>query len=304
MKGSSSINAKLKNIARQKGIPFQQIIFRYIHERLLYRISISEYAENLFLKGGNLLYAMQDATVRPTKDVDFLGLHIHNNADLIKKIFTDICSSNYDKDFVWFDIQTITAGKITEEHKYSGIRLLMDAGFDTIKQRIQIDIGFGDVMVPSAQQLVYPVLLREMERPVILAYSSETVIAEKFQAMIELAGLNSRMKDFYDIYSIIQSGILVVFIIGFVQAYNQHNKVEKEIEFAGEYRNKYNGRKNQGSNLNLKTMLNSPLCKEEGKLAVIQAEFEHLYDDKHPAKYAIETLDSIEEVRIIKDALK
>lgn len=149
---------------------------------------------------------MQGITVRPTKDVDFLGLHIDNNADLIKKIFTDICSNDYNKDFVWFNTQTITAFKITEEHKYNGIRLLVDAGFDTIKQRVQIDIGFGDIMVPAAQQLVYPVLLSEMETPVLLAYSAETVIAEKFQAMIKLAGLNSRMKDFYDIYTIIQSG--------------------------------------------------------------------------------------------------
>ncbi len=206
MSSSASIKAKLKNISRQKEIPFQQIIYRYIHERLLYRISISKYAENLFLKGGSLLYAMQGLVVRPTKDIDLLGVDIKKNTDFIKKVFIEICSITYDNDFVWFDTDTITAQEITKEHKYNGIRLFVDAGFDTIKQKVQIDIGFGDVMVPSSQQLDYPVLLSEMDMPVLSAYSSETVIAEKFQAMIELAGLNSRMKDFYDIYTILKSG--------------------------------------------------------------------------------------------------
>jgi predicted nucleotidyltransferase component of viral defense system len=206
MNTEKSIRARLQNISRAYNIAFNVIIHRYIHERLLYRVAISEYAENLFLKGGNLLYAMQGLVVRPTKDIDLLAVDIESNKDLLKLIFTEICSVKYDNDFVWFNTDTITAQEITKEHKYNGIRLFFDAGFDTIKQKVQIDIGFGDVMVPSPQQLDYPVLLSEMDTPVLSAYSSETVIAEKFQAMIELAELNSRMKDFYDIYTIIKSG--------------------------------------------------------------------------------------------------
>ena len=205
MTTSASVRARLTNIARKEQIPFQQIIFRYLHERLLFRISISEYADNLFLKGGNLLYATQGNTVRPTKDIDFLGMEIKNSADLIIAMFIDICNISYTNDFVWFDVDSIRAEKITKEHKFNGIRLYVNSGFDTIKQKIQIDIGFGDIMVPAAQQLDFPTLLSEMSTPVLSAYSTETVIAEKFQAMIELSELNSRMKDFYDIYTIIKS---------------------------------------------------------------------------------------------------
>lgn len=204
MSSAKSIRARLINIARTEKIAFNVILYRYIHERLLYRISISRYAENLFLKGGSLLYAISGLRVRPTKDIDLLGVDIKNNADLLKMIFTEICSIKYESDFVWFDTNTITTQEITKEHRYNGIRLFVDAGFDTIKQKVQIDIGFGDVMVPSPRQLDYPILLNDMDSPVLSAYSSETVIAEKFQAMIELAELNSRMKDFYDIYTIIK----------------------------------------------------------------------------------------------------
>ena len=92
---------------------------------------------------------------------------------------------------------------ITQQDKYNGVRLYIDATFHTVKQRIQIDVGFGDIVIPVAQELEYPILLDEMQIPVIQAYSTETVIAEKFQAMIELSVANSRMKDFYDVYNLL-----------------------------------------------------------------------------------------------------
>ncbi len=199
----ASIRAKLLNISRNENIAFQVIIFRYLHERFLYRLSISEYANSFMLKGGNLLYAIDGLKVRPTIDVDFLGINIENDIEEIKNIFSKICTVNSD-DAVWFDA-SIKAEQITEQDKYSGVRLLIDSGFDTVRQRIQIDIGFGDVIVPEAQKINYPVLLSEMQIPVLSVYSTETVIAEKFHAMIELSTLNSRMKDFYDIYNLLKS---------------------------------------------------------------------------------------------------
>jgi hypothetical protein len=93
--------------------------------------------------------------------------------------------------------------RITEQDKYEGVRIYLECGFDRIKQKLQIDIGFGDVIVPEPHEISYPILLPKLEIPVIQAYSIETVVAEKFQAMIELSSANSRMKDFYDVYQIL-----------------------------------------------------------------------------------------------------
>jgi len=94
---------------------------------------------------------------------------------------------------------------IAEEKKYSGVRLVIDSLFDTIRQTIQIDIGFGDVIMPAPVTISFPVLLKELESPVLLAYSTETVIAEKFHAMITLGNSNSRMKDLFDTYVLLKN---------------------------------------------------------------------------------------------------
>ena len=202
---SASIRARLKNISRENHIPFQLLIYRYLHERLFFRVSISSYRNNLILKGGNLLFANQGLLSRPTRDVDYLAVNVSNDIDEIKLIFTHLCSISYSDDKVTFDSKSIEIETISEHDKYSGLRVFMIAKFDTIRQKIQIDIGYGDIVIPIAKLIDYPVLLDDMETPVIKAYSNETVIAEKFQAMIELSELNSRMKDFYDIYSILIS---------------------------------------------------------------------------------------------------
>jgi predicted nucleotidyltransferase component of viral defense system len=205
MTTSASIRARLKNISRENQIPFQLLIYRYLHERLFFRVSISSYRNNLILKGGNLLFANQGLLSRPTRDVDFLAVNVPNDIDDIRSIFTNLCSINYSDDKVTFDSKSIEIETISEHDKYSGLRVFMIAEFDTIRQKIQIDIGYGDIVIPTAQFIDYPILLDDMEIPVIKAYSNETVIAEKFQAMIELSELNSRMKDFYDIYTILIS---------------------------------------------------------------------------------------------------
>lgn len=203
---SASIRAKLLQISKAEKLAFQVVIFRYLHERFLYRMSVSPNKDQFFLKGGNLLYSIMSEKNRPTKDLDFLANSISNDKATIKMAFQSICQINHEPDAVWFDAQSIEAETITDEDKYEGVRLKIEAGLDTIKQRIQIDIGFGDIMVPAPQQISYPVLLDDMESPLIQAYSIETVVAEKFQAMIALSLANSRMKDFYDVYFILKSG--------------------------------------------------------------------------------------------------
>jgi len=202
----ASIRGRLLNLAKEQGLSFQLIIIRYLQERLLFRISQSNYRDKFYLKGGALIYAYQGSKTRYTLDIDLLGKEIANNAETIKSIFKEIVDIQYSIDGVWFDSESIQAEIISELEKYNGIRILIDAGFHTIKQRMQVDIGFGDVIVPEPNRnLEFPVLLPESEIPVIIAYSTETLIAEKFQAMVELSEANSRMKDFYDVFKLIES---------------------------------------------------------------------------------------------------
>jgi len=200
-----SIRAVLMNLSNEKKLPFQQIITRYLHERLLYRLSVSEYKSTFILKGGNLLYAMEGLYIRPTVDIDMLAEHVSNDKETLKDIFKDICSIVYEDDCVTFDVSNMVVSDIAEEKKYSGIRLLINAKFDTIKQVVQIDIGFGDIITPAPLFLSYPTLLDGLNPPDIMAYSKETVIAEKFEAMIQLGIFNSRMKDFYDVYILLKN---------------------------------------------------------------------------------------------------
>ena len=200
-----SIKTSLKNIANLENIKYQSIITRYFHERLLYRIAVSEHVNHFFLKGGNLLYAIEGLHVRPTTDLDMSAKHIENDKVLMQQIFQDICNARYDDDCVVFDTENIETTNIAENTKYGGVRVLIDARLDTIRQRLQIDIGFGDVITPAPVDLTYPVLLNELAKPEIRAYSIETVIAEKFHAMVVLGTLNSRMKDFYDVYVLLKN---------------------------------------------------------------------------------------------------
>lgn len=203
---AASIRAKLQQIAKTERIAFQVIIFRFLHERFLYRLSISPYKNQFFLKGGAFLYSVEETKTRPTKDLDFLAQSIKNELVEIEKAFKTICDTKYQDDAVWFDSKSVVPERIAEQDKYEGVRIYLEGGFDKIKQKLQIDIGFGDVMVPASQEISYPILLPSLEIPMIQAYSIETVVAEKFQAMIELSSANSRMKDFYDVYQILIKG--------------------------------------------------------------------------------------------------
>ena len=201
-----SVRAKLLNITKQQKTQFQIVFIRYVYEKLLYRLSLSDYRENFYLKGGALLYATQKDIARPTLDIDFLGVRIKNDLAHIKNVFTEICSINYNTDDgVVFNTKSVTTEKITESKDYSGVRVSIDVNLDTICQRLKIDIGFGDTVVPSEVELLYPTLIDGKQTISILAYSLESVVAEKFHAMVELSVINSRYKDFYDIYIILQN---------------------------------------------------------------------------------------------------
>lgn len=182
------------------------LVTRYLQERLLYRLSISQYHDHFFLKGGALLYAHERFMARPTLDIDFMGHHIDNDKENVKKVFAEICAIPYQQDGVTFYTETLRTEDIAVEKKYPGVRLTLSASIDTIRQDVSMDIGFGDVITPCPSELDYPNLIDGFPATNILAYSLETVIAEKFQTVIARAEANSRMKDFYDLYTILHGG--------------------------------------------------------------------------------------------------
>jgi hypothetical protein len=157
----------------------------YFIYRLLYRISVSPYADNFILKRELLLYGVLDVDARATKDIDFLAIEINNGLDELKKIFILICTIPAD-DAVLFDINSIVAERIKEDAMYEGVRLKSTSYLDKSRHVLQFDIGFGDIVVSRPSVMVYPSIL-EIDKPKIKAYSLESVIAEKFEAMSFLA---------------------------------------------------------------------------------------------------------------------
>ncbi len=199
-----SIRGKLMNVMNETGLSYQLLLTRYFHERLLYRLTQSKYEDNFVLKGGALLYAYSGLKARPTLDVDFMADKISNDKDKMKETFIDICNVSCPEDGVIFDPTSVTTEDITEFKEYHGVRITLIGHLDTAVQKLSIDVGFGDVMIPYPKDLEYPILIEGTPEFNINAYSLETVIAEKFQSMISLSTYNSRMKDFFDIYCIMK----------------------------------------------------------------------------------------------------
>jgi len=131
-------------------------------------------------------------------DIDLLG-NIENNTDLIVAVFKDACETEVENDGIVFHKDTVTATRITEDADYKGVRILIRGNLSSIRLFLQIDIGFGDVVIPKPDRVKYPVLL-DFPPPELDGYTMESTVAEKFQAMVKLGLLNSRMKDFYDIW--------------------------------------------------------------------------------------------------------
>ena len=200
-----SVKAKLLNLSKAEGLLYQPLLIRYVQERLLYRLAQSRYKYRFYLKGGALLYAHEKFKARPTLDIDFLGNSIANDKKIIEEAFSEICGMSCEKDGIRFDMATIEMEEINENRLYKGIRLHVTARLDTACQKIAMDIGFGDVITPEPLELEYPLLLEDLPSVNIMVYSLETVVAEKFQAMIELSENNSRMKDFYDLYTLLHN---------------------------------------------------------------------------------------------------
>lgn len=201
----ASTRDRLLALARTGELNFQLILIRYYQERLLARIEVSHYSHNFMLKGGFLLYALAlgDAhqIARPTRDVDFRAEGVPSDPESMRVIFQEICAISI-FDGVVFDVDRITAQAIIEDAVYPGVRVRIPASLSGTRDVVQVDVGFGDVVTPGPQEMEFPILLDDMTIPRVQVYSVETIVAEKFEAMISLALVNGRLKDFFDVYQL------------------------------------------------------------------------------------------------------
>ena len=195
---AASIRQRLLNLSRERRENYDLILTRYGLERFLYRLANSEYAERFVLKGAMLIIILTETGHRPTKDLDLLGYGDHS-AEALKALFQEVCRVEAEPDGITFAPDSVQVEDIRKDQEYQGKRVKLKGMLGQIPVNLQVDIGFGDVVVPEAREIEYPTLL-ELPAPRIRAYPKETVVAEKLQAMIALGMGNSRMKDFYDLW--------------------------------------------------------------------------------------------------------
>ncbi|MBP6647593.1 MAG: nucleotidyl transferase AbiEii/AbiGii toxin family protein [Burkholderiaceae bacterium] len=198
----TSVRARLLTLARQKGQAFDLLLTRYANERLLHRLSLSPHRSRFVLKGAMLMTTWFDDPHRPTRDVDFLG-YGDSAPDAMLVTFREICAIEVNDGMV-FDIDALRVELIREEIEYGGLRLRTTGALAGARITVTIDIGFGDAIEPGLDEVNLPVLL-DLPQPRLRVYARETVIAEKFQAMVMLGLANSRMKDFYDVWILSRS---------------------------------------------------------------------------------------------------
>lgn len=197
---AASVRARLLNLARETQRPLDQLLTRYALERLLYRLSLSEHRDRYALKGALLVSTWFDSPHRPTRDVDLLGFG-DPSIDALLSRFHAIATIRAD-DGLAYDTGSLAAELIREDQHYGGVRLRTTATLAGACIPVVIDVGFGDATEPGLEEIDLPVLL-QMPEPRLLAYSPETVIAEKFEAMVKLGLANSRVKDYYDVWALL-----------------------------------------------------------------------------------------------------
>ncbi|MEZ0470839.1 nucleotidyl transferase AbiEii/AbiGii toxin family protein [Luteimonas salinilitoris] len=196
----ASVRARLLQRSRADGTDFQLLLTRYALERLLYRLSRSVHRDRFILKGAMLFVTWVEDPFRPTRDLDLLGYGDHR-PEKVQDAFRAICSEPVDDDGVTFDVDGLDAAPIREDIEYGGVRVRTQASIAGARVPIQVDVGFGDAITPGPVEIDYPVLL-DAPAPRLRAYPVETVVAEKFQALVVLGMANSRLKDFYDLWTI------------------------------------------------------------------------------------------------------
>lgn len=200
---SASVKSRLLNIAKMDNRPYNEVLQYFAIERFLYRLYISPHANKFILKGALILQFWGGNIIRSTKDIDFLG-QTENSLTNLKEIFEDCFTVDVPEDGIRYSLDSLEMEEITVNAEYKGIRAHFLAFIEKTRISLQVDVGFGDMVIPGAQMQEYPTLL-DFEPPRLLTYTPESTIAEKFQAIVVLDMANSRMKDFYDIWLLSQN---------------------------------------------------------------------------------------------------
>ena len=194
-----SVNARLKSLAGQRGVGFDYLLLRYACERFLFRLGRSEHSSRFILKGACAFSVWFGPMFRVTRDTDFL-CHGNPAPEHLVQCFRDICATGVPDDGVRFDADSIVTSEIKKNAKYRGTRVVFNARIRNARVTLQFDVGFGDSVYPDAVVGEYPRLLDSFPCPNILVYPRSTVVAEKFEAIVSLGMLNSRVKDYFDIW--------------------------------------------------------------------------------------------------------
>ncbi len=198
---AASIRQRLLNRARHEQETFDAVLNRFGRERLLYRIGISEYRDQFLLKGAMLFALWYDMPHRPTRDMDLLGFG-PGELFVLERVFREIAQQPVDDGLTFSE--TVTAEEIRKEANYAGARVTLLATLEQARIPLQVDIGFGDMVTPAAEQVDYPVLLDDLNPPRLGAYPVYTVIAEKLEAIVSLGMVNSRLKDYFDLQVLLE----------------------------------------------------------------------------------------------------
>ena len=197
---AASVRQKLRNLARERQEDFDFVLRQYVMQRLLYRLSQSQYADQFLLKGALLFWVWNENFHRPTRDIDLLTFG-ENGVPHLVDVFKQVVSLENDDDGLVFDIESVNGIEIKEDTDYTGVRLTGFGNLARARIPFQIDIGYGDIVIPEAVETQLPSFL-DLPPPRLKIYPVYGVIAEKFQTMVNLGLANSRMKDFYDIFVI------------------------------------------------------------------------------------------------------
>jgi predicted nucleotidyltransferase component of viral defense system len=237
---AASVHQRLLNKAREAGRPFDELLQYFAMERFLYRLSRSQYVDRFILKGALLFRVWMLPDSRATRDMDFLAF-VDNSIESLSDIVRAVIRIDVPEDGLVFNPDSVEAERIKEDADYEGVRIRFNGLLGKARVRMQIDVGFGDVVHPAATENQYPTLL-DHPAPVLRLYPPETVLAEKLEAMLHLGALNSRMKDFYDIWRLSQQsfdgGVLFEAVRKTLENRNtkavQFAELEKELNEAGD----------------------------------------------------------------------
>ena len=195
---AASVLTRLKNQSKEEGIPFQMVLQLFAQEEFLRKLSLSQYADNLILKGGMFIYTLTEFDSRPTRDIDFLIKNMHGSLENIEQTMRDICNINTGNNFITLEV--LGTETISVDKKYPSVKTSFMGRIGNVRIPFSIDVGIDDVIVPNPIKRTIVTRLPDFVSPEVFSYSLESTIAEKFDAILQRMAGTSRMKDFYDIY--------------------------------------------------------------------------------------------------------